>query len=52
MKINANSALEFFNEIPDNVLSRIAAYDWETLKVLCLALTLDLQILEEKGLAV
>ena len=45
MKIN--SALEFFQTIPDDILVKIAMYDWEALERLCVALTLDVQLLKE-----
>jgi len=40
-------AIEFFQNIPDEVLVKIAMYDWESLERLCAALTLDVQILKE-----
>ena len=40
-------ALEFFNSIPDDILAKIAFYDWEALERLCIALTLDMQLLKE-----
>jgi hypothetical protein len=46
MKIDGN-AIDFFESIPDDVLSKIAFYDWEALERLCIALTLDLQLLKE-----
>ena len=46
MKING-SALDFFQSIPDDVLVKIAQYDWEALERLCVALTLDVQLLIE-----
>jgi hypothetical protein len=45
MKIN--SAIEFFQTIPDDILIKIAQYDWEALERLCIALTLDIQLLKE-----
>jgi hypothetical protein len=41
------NVIEFFNSIPNEVLSKIAYYDKEALERLCIALTLDLQLLEE-----
>lgn len=38
---------EFFQTIPDDVLMQIAINDWESLERLCLALTLDIQLLKE-----
>jgi hypothetical protein len=48
MKISGNSAVEFFNDMPDDLLIKLALYDWESLERICLALTLDTQILKEK----
>lgn len=48
MKINGG-AIEFFNSIPDDILVKIAENDWESLESLCIALTLDFQLLIEKG---
>ena len=47
-KTNSNSAVEFFNDMPDDLLIKLALYDWESLERICLALTLDTQILKEK----
>jgi hypothetical protein len=46
MRIDGN-AIDFFNSIPDDVLAKIAFYDWESLERLCIALTLDIQLLKE-----
>ena len=46
MKIDGN-AIDFFNSIPDDILAKIAFYDWEALERLCIALTLDMQLLKE-----
>ena len=46
MKIDGG-AIEFFQSIPDDVLARIAQYDWGALESLCIALTLDVQLLVE-----
>jgi hypothetical protein len=43
MKIDG-SAIEFFNSIPDDILAKIAQYDWEALERLCVALTIDVQL--------
>jgi len=40
-------ALEFFFSIPDEILVEIAKNDWEALEKLCIALTLDLQLIRE-----
>ena len=44
---NKISALEFFLSIPDDLLAQIATHDWESLERLCMALSLDLQLLKE-----
>ena len=41
-------AIEFFQSIPDDVLAKIAQYDWGALESLCVALTLDVQLLVEE----
>lgn len=46
MKIDGN-AIDFFTSIPDDVLAKIAFYDWEALERLCIALTLDIQEIKE-----
>lgn len=46
MKIDGN-AIDFFNSIPDEILAKIAFYDWEALERLCIALTLDIQLVKE-----
>ena len=47
MKIDGG-AVEFFYSIPDDVLTKIAQYDWNALERLCIALTLDIQLIEEE----
>ena len=47
MKIDG-SAIDFFNSIPDEVLAKIAFYDRDALERLCIALTLDVQLLNEE----
>ena len=47
MKINGG-AIEFFQSIPDDILAKIAQYDWEALEHLCIGLTLDIQLLVEE----
>jgi len=47
MKIDGN-AIEFFSSIPDDVLAKIAFYDRSALERLCIALTLDVQLLKEE----
>ena len=46
MKIDGG-AIEFFQSIPDDILAKIAQYDWDALERLCIALTLDIQLLTE-----
>ena len=46
MKIDS-TPLDFFTSIPDDVLAKVAFYDWEALERLCIALTLDLQLIYE-----
>jgi hypothetical protein len=38
---------EFFKTIPDKLLIEMAQYDWVSLHKICIALTLDLQLIEE-----
>ena len=47
MKIDGG-VIEFFNSIPDEVLAKIAFYDRDALERLCIALTLDVQLLNEE----
>lgn len=47
MKIDGG-AIEFFDSIPDDVLAKIAFYDRDALERLCIALTLDVQLLNEE----
>jgi hypothetical protein len=46
MKING-SALEFFQSLPDDIFMQIALNDRESLERLCVALTLDIQLMNE-----
>ena len=46
MKING-SALEFFQSVPDDILMQIAINDRESLERLCVALTVDVQLMVE-----
>ena len=46
MKING-SALEFFQSMPDDILMQIALNDRESLERLCIALTIDIQLMVE-----
>ena len=47
MKTKMN-VLSFFDSIPDDVLIQIAINDWESLNRLCMALTLDIQLIKEE----
>ena len=48
MKNKLGGAIEFFESLPEEVLIKIASYDWEALERICVALTLDIQILNEE----
>ena len=48
MKINGG-ALEFFQTIPDDMLTQIALHDRESLERLCVALTIDVQLIVEEA---
>lgn len=41
-------AIEFFDSIPDQLLIKLAMYDWMSLYKICTILALDLQLLEEE----
>ena len=47
MKIKGGAS-EFFHSIPNDILVKIAFNDWESLERLCVALTLDLQLIKEE----
>ena len=47
MKIDGNT-IEFFDSMPDELLVKIAFYDRSALERLCIALTLDIQLLKEE----
>jgi hypothetical protein len=42
-------ALDFFVNIPDDILIKIVEEDWDALKRLCVALTIDMQLIEESS---
>jgi hypothetical protein len=48
MKIDGG-AVEFFQSIPDDLLTEIAIHDREALERLCIALTLDIQLVIEEA---
>jgi hypothetical protein len=39
--------LNYFYSIPDEILCRMVLADWSSIETLCMALTLDLQIIQE-----
>lgn len=39
---------KFFETLPDDLLINMAIHDWASLKKICIALTLDLQLIEEQ----
>ena len=47
MTKSVNITDEFFKTIPDKVLINMALYDWNSLRNICMDLTLDLQMIEE-----
>tara|TARA_R110000822_G_scaffold180992_1_gene320675 strand:+ start:70 stop:252 length:183 start_codon:yes stop_codon:yes gene_type:complete len=47
MNTNPGGALNFFLSIPDDLLVQIAKNDWESLENLCIALTIDVQLMKE-----
>ena len=49
MKIKGGAS-EFFQTLPDDLLIQIAMQDWESLERLCIALTIDIQLLKEESL--
>lgn len=46
MKLDGG-ALEFFQSLPDDLMVQIAINDWEALERLCIALSLDIQLIIE-----
>ena len=46
-----NPAIEFFNEIPNEMLVYLAEYDRNELLRICNALTLDLYLLEDERIS-
>lgn len=47
MKINGGT-IDFFNTLPDELLVEIAENDWESLETLCMALTLDMELVRQE----
>jgi len=43
-----SKAIESFATLPDELLIHIAQHDFESLEELCMALTLDAQLLKQK----
>lgn len=48
MKIDGG-AFDFFESIPDEMLTEIAIHDRDALERLCIALTLDIQLMIEEA---
>jgi hypothetical protein len=48
MKIKSGNVIEMFNSLSEETLIQIADKDWESLERLCIALTLDIQLLREE----
>ena len=48
MKLDGG-ALEFFQSLPDDLLAEIALHDREALVRLCIALSLDIQLMVEEA---
>jgi len=46
MKLDGG-ALEFFQSLPDDLMVQIAINDWDALERLCIALSLDIQLIIE-----
>ena len=42
------SSISFFDVLSDDVLVQIAMNDWESLERLCMAFTLDIQLVKEE----
>jgi hypothetical protein len=47
MKIDGN-IIEFFDSMPNELLTKLAIYDRDALERICVALTLDIQLLKEE----
>jgi hypothetical protein len=47
MKNKLGGAIEFFESLPEDVMIKIAIYDFEALERICVALTLDVQLHNE-----
>jgi hypothetical protein len=48
MTIRSISIIEMFDSLSEETLIQIADKDWESLERLCIALTLDIQLLKEE----
>jgi len=48
MTIRSISVIEMFDSLSEETLIQIADKDWESLERLCIALTLDIQLLREE----
>jgi hypothetical protein len=47
MKNNNSGTIEFFQSLSDELMVQLALNDWEALESLCIALTLDHQMVVE-----
>ena len=47
MKNKLGGAIEYFESLPEDVMIKIAIYDFEALERICVALTLDVQLYNE-----
>ena len=47
MKNKLGGAIEFFESLPEDVMIKIATYDWEALERICMTLTLDVHLYNE-----
>jgi len=45
-----SKVLTYFYEIPDELLTLMAMYNWEKLEELCTLLTLDIETANQEGL--
>jgi hypothetical protein len=43
-----SGVIEYINDLPDNILIELAEVDWESLEVLCMLMSVELQ-LEKKS---
>jgi hypothetical protein len=43
-----SGVIEYINDLPDNILTELAEVDWEALEVLCMLMSVEMQ-LEKKS---